>query len=113
MTEFEISERKGSAEVIIRGKLEGIVSLNFENFFEHDVIKRAEANIGINLNSVDYIDSKGLGALVKAIHLCHNNSKTLVLFGISHELESIFHFARLDQVFKIINYTEYKEQYPL
>ena len=113
MLNFELVQRKDSIELIILTKLEGMNSINLEKILENDIMIKPVSSIGINLTAVTYIDSKGLGVLVRAIQLCQNNTKKLFLFGLSHEIQNIFHFARLEKVFNIIDYKLYKELYPL
>lgn len=55
----------------------------------------------IDLTGVTFIDSSGLAVLVEAMQRINGYGGNLALYGIQGTVETIFHIARLDQVFRI------------
>lgn len=55
----------------------------------------------VDFSGVTFIDSSGLAVLVEAMQRIHAEGGELALFGIHDTVETIFHIARLDLVFRI------------
>lgn len=55
----------------------------------------------INLSGVDFIDSSGLSALVKALKHCRQNNGDLYLCNPQQAVSTIFELTRFDKAFSI------------
>lgn len=55
----------------------------------------------LEMSDVDYIDSKGLTALVSVMRCVHRDEGTIVLVNISDEVLTLLELTRLDEVFEI------------
>ena len=54
----------------------------------------------LNLSSVNFIDSSGLGAIVASMqHM--GQDRTLALAGVTSNLDKVFHLTRVDTVFSL------------
>ncbi len=59
------------------------------------------ANVLVNLNSVNFIDSTGLAALVQGMKRCREHKGDLRLCGLQRPTRMIFELTRLDKAFEI------------
>jgi anti-sigma B factor antagonist len=55
----------------------------------------------VDFSGVTFIDSSGLAVLVEALQRLDAQGGELALYGIHGPVETVFHLARLDQVFQI------------
>jgi len=105
-------KRKDAFEIIITGKLDIAQAEEFEQSFGREVKTSKDNIVGLNLSKITYIDSSGLGSLIKVLNSAKSLGKTLVLFGATEKIESFFHVARLDKFFKFQKLTDFLLQYP-
>lgn len=105
-------DRGEALEVIIRGKLDIDQSENFENSLTEKVNETIQNIVGVNLAKIDYVDSSGLGALIKVLNAAKNNSKSMVLFGANPKIQNVFQLARLEKFFTFMTPVEFKSKYP-
>ena len=56
----------------------------------------------LEMSEVQYIDSKGLAALVSVMRRIHKDEGLMALVNISDEVLTLLELTRLDEVFKII-----------
>ena len=110
--EFTYNQRKTALEIILKGKLDIDKADMFEKEFTQIIDKTEEKTIGINLKAVEYIDSSGLGSLIKILNASKNNGKTLFLFGAAAKIQNIFQLARLEKFFTFITPLEFNSKYP-
>lgn len=109
---LEVSTRTGAVEIIIDGKLDFEHVDQFEKCFTESALSSSESAIGIDLSKIEYIDSSGLGGLIKALNNAKNQGKSLYLFSASKKIQSVFTMARLDKFFNFISPSEFKLKYP-
>lgn len=60
----------------------------------------------IDLTSVDFIDSAGLGTLVSSLKLCMHNSGDLLLVGLNDTILDLLRITKLMDIFKIFKTVE-------
>jgi len=108
-----IKNRLNSIELIPMGKLEIGSADEFEEEFKTKALESTSVNIGLNLKEINYIDSSGLGILIKATNLSKNKSKNLIVFNVSDKIKNVFKIARLEKFFNFISKEEYEKLYPL
>lgn len=56
----------------------------------------------LEMSAVEYIDSKGLSALVSVMRRVHKDEGVIALVNISDEVLTLLELTRLDEVFKIL-----------
>ena len=66
--------------------------------FEQGVYK-----IVIDLSSVGFVDSAGLGQLVGALKMCFHHGGNLVLVGANEAVTDLLRLTKLDTVFKVFD----------
>ena len=65
------------------------------------VLEKHPRTLYVDFSGVTFIDSSGLAVLIEAMQRINAEGGQLALFGIHGPVETIFHIARLDQVFRI------------
>ena len=98
--------------VSISGYLDVQSQGKFEEYFSQQ-IKQAPKTIAINLQQLQYIDSSGIGSLVRCMTEAKNQQKELVLFGANGEIMEIFNVAKLAKFFNILSAKEFDTKYGL
>lgn len=59
------------------------------------------ANVVINLDAVEFIDSSGLAALVKVLKRCRENKGNLALCNVQQAVTIIFELTNLNKAFEV------------
>lgn len=54
-----------------------------------------------DLSSIAYVDSSGLGAILTAYHVAHNNNKKLILANIPNQVMDLLKIVKLNDIFTI------------
>ena len=109
---LQYENRSGALEVIITEKLEIAKADEFEaNFLKHASETNAKI-IGLNLKNLEYIDSTGLGSLIKILNTLQNKKKDLLIFGASDKIQKVFEFARLQKFFQFTSEAEFASRFP-
>lgn len=70
-----------------------------EEFF--NLINKSYKTINLNLKNLKYIDSSGVGALIKALNVSKKSEKEFILFDISDDLLKILKQIYIDKFFTI------------
>ena len=104
--------RKGAIEIMPIGKLDIDKAEAFENAFNDGALASEHKAIGVNLSKVDYIDSSGLGVLIKVLNSAKNEGKSMLLFGATPKIQNIFQLARLEKFFTFTTAAEFSAKYP-
>ena len=94
------------------GKLDIDKAEAFENSFNDGALASEHKAIGVNLSKVDYIDSSGLGVLIKVLNSAKNEGKSMLLFGATPKIQNIFQLARLEKFFTFTTAAEFSAKYP-
>lgn len=80
-------------------RLDAMAALAFKDRLK-SVIEEAGNRIVLDLSSVDFLDSSGLGALVASQRFLRSG-QSLELAGLKGAVERVFRLTRMDTVFKI------------
>ncbi len=109
---FEIIHRTNALEVILSGRIDIIQAESFEINFVKILKGNSEKTVGINLSSVEYVDSSGLGVLIKVLDEAKNQGKTTMLFGAPPKIQNVFQLARLEKFFHFVSPSEFDLKHP-
>lgn len=96
------SERRVEDVVIIdlKGKLTlGTGDVQLRQIVR-DLLDRDEKKILLNMNSVSYMDSAGVGELVAAYTTANNREAELKLLNLTSKIRDLLHFTQLISVFE-------------
>jgi len=82
-------------------KLTGPLVLNNMFRFQARLREEKNANVVVDLSSVPYVDSAGIGVLVNGLVSCKNNGRTLVLAGVAERVMTVLKVTKVDQLFQL------------
>ena len=68
-----------------------------------DLISKGQKKILLNLGEVSYIDSSGLGALVRGYSTLTSNQGSLKLLNLTKKVQDLLQVTKLYTVFEIFN----------
>ncbi|MDF3820295.1 STAS domain-containing protein [Leptospira sp. 96542] len=94
----------------IAGKFDIESTEEFESIFA----KLVEPNppvVAIDMNRLDYIDSSGIGSLIKSLNVLKNKKGKLILVGMKPMIQNVFKLAKLDMFFEILNADDFTKKY--
>ena len=79
-------------------RMDAAVAIEFKDAMHAETLDGPK--IFLNLSSVNFIDSSGLGAIVASMqHM--GQDRTLALAGVTSNLDKVFHLTRVDTVFSL------------
>ncbi|MGJ4786866.1 anti-sigma factor antagonist [Leptospira koniambonensis] len=110
---MEISIRKSSETNIISlsGSLDIYTSIDLKNFFEQN-IDRNNNSVVINLEKLNYIDSSGIGMLIKQLNYVQELSGKFFIANMKPAIEKVFKVAGLTSYFQTLSESEFTSQFP-
>lgn len=101
----------GKLKVIeIQGRYDIQSIKEFEMIFNSQLEKKP-TTLGIDMNQLEYIDSSGIGSLIKSLNVLKNQNGKLILFGLKPMVLNIFKQAKLDTFFDIMHIEEIRLKY--
>jgi len=98
--DIQINEENDVVKITVNGDIEMMTIKNFkEKLFEigHNIDK----NIEIDLSSVDYIDSSGVGVLISLLKLQKKKGKELFIRKVSPKVLNVLKLSSLSDVFEM------------
>lgn len=111
---MEVKEiaRKDAIGLRLNGSLDIYTSLELKNKIE-DVINKDIRTLVIDLENVDYVDSSGIGTLIKGLNLSKEKKIGFAIVGVQPSIEKVFKVAGLLSFFTILSRDEYDSNYPI
>ncbi len=67
------------------------------------LLEQGRSNLLVDLSAVGFLDSSGLGALVRAMTTSQNEGGQTKLLGVGPQVRRLLEMTRLDSVFEIYN----------
>ena len=98
--DIQVNEENDVVKITVSGDIEMMTIKNFkEKLFEigHNIDK----NIEIDLSSVDYIDSSGVGVLISLLKLQKKKGKELFIRKVSPKVLNVLKLSSLSDVFEM------------
>jgi anti-anti-sigma factor len=101
----------GSVKIIeIHGKFDIESTEEFETLFQKQM-ESSPSILAIDMNKLDYIDSSGIGTLIKSLNAIKNKKGTLILIGLNNMILNVFKLAKLDMFFQIMTTDDFKKKF--
>jgi anti-sigma B factor antagonist len=109
---MEITKRKSGNVVVIdiTGSLDIYTATDFKTFLQSN-INAEHAVVIVNMEKLNYIDSSGIGMLIKSLNYVKEWNGQLQLANLKDSLLKIFKVAGLTAYFQFISEKEFKEKY--
>ncbi|MCK6542126.1 STAS domain-containing protein [bacterium] len=98
--DYNIAENNGVVVLELKGNIMGGPDATQLNDEIHTRIKQGKKNFVVNMQSVDLINSSGLGILISNLTTVKNNGGDLRLTNLSPKIKQIFQITKLATVFK-------------
>ena len=67
--------------------------------------------LAIDMNKLDYIDSSGIGTLIKSLNVVKNKKGILILIGLKPMILNVFKLAKLDMFFEIMTNDQFNAKF--
>jgi len=97
-------------QIEITGKFDIESTEEFESIFNKQV-ESSPPVIAVEMSKLDYIDSSGIGSLIKSLNHLKNKKGKLVLVGMKPMIQNVFKLAKLDMFFEILSPSDFKAKY--
>ncbi|MBM9588935.1 STAS domain-containing protein [Leptospira sp. 201903075] len=94
----------------IAGKFDIESTEEFESIFAK-LIEPNPSVVSIDMSRLDYIDSSGIGSLIKSLNSLKNKKGKLILVGMKPMIQNVFKLAKLDMFFEIMNAADFQTKY--
>jgi anti-sigma B factor antagonist len=95
----------------LTGSLDIYTSVDFKNLVSSSVIPESK-DIIIDLEKLNYIDSSGIGMLIKMMNTLKSQNHNFFLTRMKPSMEKVFKVAGLTTYFEFIAEKEFAEKYP-
>jgi anti-sigma B factor antagonist len=99
--------------VSIAGSLDIYTSIDFKNFLETNIPQDSgdALHVVINLEKLNYIDSSGIGMLIKQLNYIQELKGKFSIANLKPAIEKVFKVAGLTSYFQTINEDEFRSKY--
>ncbi|TGK84024.1 anti-sigma factor antagonist [Leptospira montravelensis] len=94
----------------IAGKFDIESTEEFESIFAK-IIEPNPSIVSIDMGRLDYIDSSGIGSLIKSLNSLKNKKGKLILVGMKPMIMNVFKLAKLDMFFEIMSELDFRTKY--
>lgn len=103
--------KTGKVQIIeIHGKFDIECTEEYEKLFNSQMDTKPNL-FALDMNRLDYIDSSGIGSLIKSLNSIKNNKGILILFGLNSMILNVFKLAKLDLFFQIMSSNDFYIKY--
>ena len=101
MLEINSKESENNIPLLeVNGEVDAYTSLQVEEAIGK-ILDEGKFKILLDLSDLNYIDSTGLGVLVKVLKRARTNKGDIRLFNLNRRVENVFKLTNLTRVFKI------------
>ena len=111
---MEINVEKKQSHILyqLEGSLDIYTSLDLKAALEEHV-KDDSTNVVIDMEKLTYIDSSGIGILIKALNYVQGLNGKLCVANLKPAIEKVFKVSGLTSYFEILTPAELKERFPV
>ncbi len=110
---MEINVDKKDSYILfqLEGSLDIYTSLDLKAALE-DHVKDDAPDVVIDMEKLTYIDSSGIGILIKALNYVQGLNGKLCVANLKPAIEKVFKVSGLTSYFEILTTDEFKQRYP-
>jgi len=98
--DISAKDEDSQINVIVNGDIEMMTIKSFKDKL-FDIGQNTDKDIEIDLSSVDYIDSSGVGVLISLLKLQKKKGKKLIINKVSSKVLNVLKLSSLSDVFNI------------
>ncbi|WCL48386.1 STAS domain-containing protein [Leptospira sp. GIMC2001] len=108
--ELKLSQLGNIKIIEISGKYDIESTEEFENIFNKQLESKPKY-IAVDMSKLDYIDSSGIGSLIKCLNSLKSKNGKLLLIGMKPMIQNVFKLAKLDMFFEILSKPDFEAKY--
>lgn len=104
--------KKNNTEMVIEinGSLDVYTSMDFKEFLEKNVEAQTK-NVILNMKNLTYIDSSGIGTLIKEMNFTKDMGGELILTHMKPQIEKVLKISGLTTFFATMGDEEFDSKY--
>lgn len=87
-------------------------SREFYHDFEKSIDGKSFGKLSLNFAQVKFLDSSGIGAVIKASSSLHNRGVEIYVTNLNKNLNSVFRLSGLNHILSILTLDEYLSKFP-
>ncbi len=104
------SEHPNLLVIKLSGKFDIEQTQNFEKSFGEMSAGRP-AKVGMDLTELNFIDSSGMGSMIKCLNQTRNYGGEMILFGLKPMILNVCKLAKLDNFFRVVTPEEFQSEF--
>lgn len=108
--EIKIHKKDNKFVFNLEGSLDIYTSLDLKSALEENV-KEANVDVCINLENLNYVDSSGIGILIKSLNYIQSLNGNMCVANLKPAIEKIFKVSGLTTYFEILSNEEFQQRY--
>lgn len=109
MAEFNHRDMKNHWLLAIKGRFTLVDKDHFQAALQNN--QDSDKTICLDASGLEFIDSSGIGDLLKLKMEAAKNQKQICIFGLHDAVLKSFKIAKLDSVFEILSKEEYQNRF--
>ena len=110
--EVKVFQKDDYTVLKLKGSLDIYTSLDLKNSIDQIAMKPVRLLV-FDLSEIDYVDSSGIGTLIKIVNQVHDANGEFYITGLKPMIEKIFKVAGLMTYFTILTEQEFQSKYPV
>ncbi len=107
---IDINRDENVTYIKLIGKYDIEELLFFSTVFSDEIDKKPPA-IGLNLESLTYIDSSGIGTLIRYMNMATKEKIDFFCYNLNENIENIFRISKLDQFLSILSVEDIQKKF--
>jgi len=110
MIDITSENKKGLIIMRVKGELDLNTAADFKTAVSAKLAGKPSI-IAMDFAGLEYLDSSGIGALVKLNKTAHDNNTELIFFDLEDGIRNMFKLSRLETIFTIMSGKDFFEKY--
>lgn len=108
--EITVRNKENKYVFDLEGSLDIYTSLDLKSALE-DSIKAPNSDVCINLDRLTYIDSSGIGILIKSLNYVQSLNGNMCVANLKPAIEKVFKVSGLTTYFEILSTDDFQSRY--
>ncbi|MBN2402789.1 MAG: STAS domain-containing protein [Spirochaetes bacterium] len=107
---IDISRSTNIVNIKLIGKYDIEELLFFSTLFTDEISKKPHV-IALNLSELTYIDSSGIGSLIRYMNMASKEKISFICYDLNKNIENTFKISKLDQFLPILSSDDFQKKY--
>ena len=107
---IDINREEEIVDIKLIGKYDLEELLFFSTIFSDEISKKPPV-IALNLAELTYIDSSGIGSLIRYMNMAIKENIDFLCYNLNKNIENIFKISKLDQFLQILSKEDFQKKY--